>query len=58
MVSLTKSSLAKMINCRSTEISGAIFEELTVRVMAYIPTHKSKFKNPLYSIINIVFEIV
>ena len=50
MVSLTKSTLAKTINCRSTEISGAIFEELTVRVMAYMPTHKSKFKNPLYSI--------
>ena len=48
---MTRRLLKSAINRRNPEIFKALFEEILDRVMAVAPTHKFKFKNPLYAIL-------
>ena len=50
MEAVTKSTLSEAMNRRNLEIFKALFEEILDRVMAVVPKHKFKFKNPLYAI--------
>ena len=47
MEAVTKSTLSEAMNRRNLEIFKALFEEILDRVMAVVPKHKFKFKNPL-----------
>ena len=51
MEAVTKSTLSEAMNRRNLEIFKALFEEILDRVMAVVPKHKFKFKNPLYAVL-------